>query len=125
MRRRKLGNLCWLATVSSPDICARIAGLATRVNSLPESGIYRFSDLIEAVDKWPKATSAFPGDMVPRSSPAGREVRQIGARGGEAHYSTTTLPGGSDAAMRLVAILASKWNLPLVTMAPKIYPQIG
>ena len=42
----KLGELCWLATVSRPDICARLAQLASKVNDLQESDIYRINDLI-------------------------------------------------------------------------------
>ena len=30
MRQRQLGGLCWLATASRPDICARPAQLASR-----------------------------------------------------------------------------------------------
>ena len=33
LRQCKLGELCWLATVSRPDICARLARIASRINS--------------------------------------------------------------------------------------------
>ena len=45
----KLGELCWLATVSRPDICARLAHIASRVNMLKGSDIYCTNDLIKTV----------------------------------------------------------------------------
>ena len=44
----KTGELCWLATVSRPDICARLAQLASKVNDLQSSDIYRINALIKA-----------------------------------------------------------------------------
>ena len=46
LRQCKLGELCWLATVSRPDICARLARIASRVNVLRRGDIYRINDLI-------------------------------------------------------------------------------
>ena len=45
----KMGELCWLATVSRPDICARLAQLASKVNDLQGSDIYRINALIVTV----------------------------------------------------------------------------
>ena len=42
----KMGELCWLATDSRPDICARLAQLASKVNDLQGSDIYRINALI-------------------------------------------------------------------------------
>ena len=45
----KLGELCWLATVSRPDICARLARIASRINALTGSDVYRINDLVKTV----------------------------------------------------------------------------
>ena len=34
LRQCKMGELCWLSTASRPDICARLAQLASKVNAL-------------------------------------------------------------------------------------------
>ena len=52
LRQCKLGELCWLATVSRPDICDRLAHIASRVNVLQGSDIYRINDLIKTVKLW-------------------------------------------------------------------------
>ena len=56
LRQRKLSDLCWLATVTRPDICARLARIASRVNSLQGSDVYRISDLATTVRAWRLAT---------------------------------------------------------------------
>ena len=43
----KMGELCWLATASGPDICARLAQLTSKVNDLQGSDIYRINALIK------------------------------------------------------------------------------
>ena len=45
----KMGELCWLATASRPDICAQLAQLASKVNDLQGSDIYRINALIKNV----------------------------------------------------------------------------
>ena len=61
LRHCKLGKLCWLATtanyvivnlanyVSRPDICARLARIAPRANSLQGSDVYCVDDLVKTV----------------------------------------------------------------------------
>ena len=49
MRSRKLGELRWVATVSRPDPCARLAKLASRINPLRWSDAYRIRNLARAV----------------------------------------------------------------------------
>ena len=49
LRQCKLGELGWLVSVSRPDICARLARIASRVNSLQGSDVYRINDLVETV----------------------------------------------------------------------------
>ena len=45
------GMLCWLATVSRPDICARLARFSAKLDSLKVIGVYRINDLIKIVKK--------------------------------------------------------------------------
>ena len=47
----KLRELCWLATVSRPDICARLARFSANLNRLNVIDIYRIDDLIKTVKK--------------------------------------------------------------------------
>ena len=46
-RRRKLGDSFWLATVSRPGTCPRVAQLAPKVNSLRTTLVRRANDLIK------------------------------------------------------------------------------
>ena len=55
LRQCKLGELFRLATVSRPDICARLARIASRVNSLQGSDVNRINDLAKTVSVWPQA----------------------------------------------------------------------
>ena len=57
MRRRKMGKLCWLATVSRQDIRACLAQLAAKVNSLQGSDVYRINDLIRTAEGWVSQTT--------------------------------------------------------------------
>ena len=43
------GELCWLSTVSSPDICARRACFSANLGGLKVIDIYRINDLIKTV----------------------------------------------------------------------------
>ena len=45
----KLGELCWLATVSRRDICARLARFSANLNGLKVIDIRRINDLIKTV----------------------------------------------------------------------------
>ena len=56
LRQSMLGELRCLATVSRPDICARLACIASRINSLQGSEVYRINDLIKTVKTWHEAT---------------------------------------------------------------------
>ena len=57
MRHSKSGELRWLATVSRPDIRARLARIASTVNSLRGGGICCLNDLVETVKAWERATA--------------------------------------------------------------------
>ena len=48
----KLGEPCWLATASRPDICARLARFSANLKSLKVIDICRINDLIKTVKKW-------------------------------------------------------------------------
>ena len=48
-RQCKLGEPCWLAPASRPDICANRARLTSKANSLQGIDIYRITDLIRTV----------------------------------------------------------------------------
>ena len=48
----KHGELWLLGAVSTPDVCARLARIASRVNSLQGSDVYRLDDMAKAVEVW-------------------------------------------------------------------------
>ena len=48
LRQRKSGKLRWVATVSRPDICARLAPIASRVNTHRRNDVYRMNELVRA-----------------------------------------------------------------------------
>ena len=76
-RRRKFGELRRVAKASRPDICARLAQLGTKINSLKGSDAYKKSDLIRTAKEWRRAT-------VLKNQP-------------RPHIGTITLAGWSDA----------------------------
>ena len=55
LRQCMLGEICWSAAVSRPDICARSARIASRVDSLQGSDVYRINDLTKPAKVWQKA----------------------------------------------------------------------
>ena len=94
-----MGEMCWLATVSRPDICACLAQLASKVDDLQGSDIYRINALIKTAKiEQPRAilkyaSSAFP--LFPAG--VGAEGRHR-SYGGRVHSGTLSLVGRSDAA---------------------------
>ena len=46
-----------VARVSRPDICVRMARIASRINSLSGSDVYRINELVRAAKEWQKATA--------------------------------------------------------------------
>ena len=94
-----MGELCWLAGASRPDICARLAQLASKVNDLQGSDIYRINALIKnaKIDQ-PRtilkyASSSFP--LFPARSDRKGRPRSYGER---LRTGTLSLAGWSDAA---------------------------
>ena len=98
-RRRTSGAVRSLSTVARPDICARLAWLAVRVNSPRGSDIYRIGDSVKTVKEWQQApvlkyASAPQPIAVSHADVDGR----MRARGAEAHCGTAPLAGWPDAA---------------------------
>ena len=56
LRRCKRGECCWLASAPRPDISARLARIASRVNPPQGSDVYRMNDLAKTVEVWREAT---------------------------------------------------------------------
>ena len=56
-RQRKLGEVCKVAAVSRPDICARLARTASRGNSLCGSDAYRINELVRVAKERHEATA--------------------------------------------------------------------
>ena len=55
-RQCKLGELFWVATVSCPGICERLAKFASRITSLQQSDEYRVNELVRPAEKWKEPT---------------------------------------------------------------------
>ena len=56
MRQCNLGEFCLVAAVLRPDICARVARIASRINSLFGSDVYRINGLVRAAKEQQRAT---------------------------------------------------------------------
>ena len=50
-----LGRLCWLAPVSKPHLCARLARIASQVTPLQGSNVYRTDGRAKTAVAWQKA----------------------------------------------------------------------
>ena len=90
----KMGELCWLAAVSRPDICARLAQLASKVNDLQRSEIYRINAVAETVEiDLPRTVLKYAPSSFPLF-PAGPDTKgRRRTRGEEAHGGTLSLAG--------------------------------
>ena len=100
MRQCNLGELCWLATVSRPDIRAPLARIASRVNSRQGRGVYRINDPVGTVQLWQQETVL----KCASSTYAGTRVRgdvggKMRATAGRIHCGAIPLSGWSDAAI--------------------------
>ena len=56
LRQCKLGELSCLSAVARPDICAKLARIASCINALQGGDAYRINDLVATVGKWRPAT---------------------------------------------------------------------
>ena len=57
LRRRKSGEVCWLATYSRPDSRARLVRIAFQDNSLQGSGVSRINNLVKTAGVRQQATT--------------------------------------------------------------------
>ena len=101
LRLCKLGKLLWVATVSRPDVCARLARIASMINALSGSDVYRIHDLARVVEDWqqvpaPKyASSSHSWKALGRGDKVQGALRQGGER---VHGGSKTFAGWPDAA---------------------------
>ena len=56
LHQSKLGDPLRLATASRPGICAKLARIGSRIDSVPDNDIYRINDLAWTVKEWQTAT---------------------------------------------------------------------
>ena len=101
MRQCTSGELRRAATVSRPDICARLARVALRINSLCESDAHRINDLARLAKEWREATELkYASSSRPWRTRGGVGKAEDGLfNGGEKmHCRSTALLGWSDAA---------------------------
>ena len=97
--RCKRAQLCRLAAVSRPDICARLARIASRVNSLLGSDVYRINDLAKTVKAWqPLAILKYLSSSHMSKHARGDADREMRRRGGRIHGETATLVGWAHSA---------------------------
>ena len=52
LRQCVLSDLRWVAAVSRPDICARLARIASRINAPRGRGPLRVSELVRVAKEW-------------------------------------------------------------------------
>ena len=99
-RKSKLGELCWLAAVSRPDFYARLAKIASRINSLRGSDIHRIGDLVREEKEWRQTTALkYASSSRPRRALdfAGKPMDGARTRGVKAHCGKMSRAGWSDA----------------------------
>ena len=96
--RCKWGELRSLSTETRPDICARLAHKAARVNSLLGGNIYRINDMAKTVKESQQATVLKYASKSHSVSPVrGNIDARIRAKGEKVHCGMMTLAGCSDA----------------------------
>ena len=99
LRQCKLGELCWLATVSRPDICARLARITSRIDALQGRDVYRINELMKTAKGCQQATvlKYVSSSQLGQGNLAQRDV-EMRRRGGIIRGNTLALVGWSDAA---------------------------
>ena len=101
LRQCKLGELRRAATVSRPDICARFARIASRINALSGSDAHRINELVRVATAWQHATVlkyVSPSRSWKTLGGGGRKTDGREKRGEMAHCGSMSLVGWSDAA---------------------------
>ena len=103
LRQCKFGELRSVATVSRPDMCARLARIASKINALRGSDVYRTSELARLVEEWNGATAlkyASPPRPWRALGGGGKAKDGLCHRGEGAHCGSMSLVGWSDSAIR-------------------------
>ena len=138
----KLGELCWAAAVSRPEICALPARIASRVNARSGSDAYRINELVRAAKDWQHATALkYASSSRPWKTPGGGGKAKVDLcnRGEKVHSGPMSLAGWSDAAewgpvdrRGLPIGLCDRLNVvdfvgsvPYFAMDAQVYPEAG
>ena len=101
LRQCKLGESCWVAAVPRPDICARLARIASRISALCGSDVCRINERVRVAQDWQQATApqfASPSHPWKALGCGDRAQEDLRKRGDRVHCGTATLAGASDAA---------------------------
>ena len=95
----KLGELCWSAAVSRPDICARLARFLANLNDLQVINIYRIDALIKIEKRWQSGRALKYHAGLPRPARCALSCPDDGwGKPRPIHEGTMMLVGWSDAA---------------------------
>ena len=98
LRQCKLGESRRAATVPRPGICAGLPRIASRINALCGSDVYRINELVRAAKDWQRATVLKYASSANSWKTLGRGDRVKGAlrkRGDRAHGKSMTMVGWS------------------------------
>ena len=112
LRQCKLGELCWVARVSRPDICSRLARVASRINALCGGDVRRVNQLVRVAKEWQRAsvlTYASPCRPWKTLGGGGKAKVDHCNRGKKVHSGLMSLGGWSDAAYGN----RSTWEMPI------------
>ena len=94
IRRCKFGELRSVAAVSRPDICSRLARIATRFNAPCGSCVHRVDELGRVVKEWQPATAQkYASSSRPWKTlgGSGRAKDDLCDKGGKVHGGSTSL----------------------------------
>ena len=94
-----MGELCGLATVSRPDICARSARPPPRVHAQQGPDVYRINGVVRTEKEWQTATiSKYASSFRQKELEHGAVDGEMRTRGERDHCGTMSLFGRSNAA---------------------------
>ena len=99
-RQCKVGEPRWVAAVSGPEICARPARIASRINALCGSDMYRINELVRVAKARRKTTAPEDASSFrPWETPDGGCKGKVDLRNRvrKAHRGSTSLVGQSNA----------------------------
>ena len=84
LRQCKLGEWCWVAAVSRPGICARLARIASRIKAPCGGDVYRINELVRVAEESQRAavlkyaSSSHPRNTLGRGSRVNKALRDSG-----------------------------------------------